>query len=622
MNPTPRAPAPANRRRLERLRGIWPDVRALVAPRRGTLALGIVLIGITRATTLVAPAAMKVLIDDVIGARRVDLLLPIVIAVAAATLVQAGISHGLTRLFSESSHRLTAELRGKLHAHILRLPLLYHDTHKSGSLASRIHNDVAGVHDLIGLGLLGFVGTLMTAAFSLAVMAHFSLRLAVLSLICVTVAAAIAGAGTQRIREIAWERSVIEGDIHGRLLEALGGVRVIKAHRAEAREEVIFADGNERLLDNSRETVALSARVSLATTVLWGLINAVVMYVGVRYILDGTLTLGGFFTVTVLLNYLAAPALQIAAIGTLVMTALGGLERTREILREPRESADPRRLTPIGRIAGEVRFDHVDFAYTPGKPVLHDVSFRAEPGTVTALVGPSGAGKSTITGLLASFYVPTGGAIRVDGVDLATALLDPYRAQLGVVLQETFLFEGSILENIAFARPGATRDEVLAASRSARVDEFAEAIEGGYDTLIGERGVRLSGGQRQRISIARALLADPRIVILDEATSSLDTKSEALIQEALGRLLVGRTTFVIAHRLSTIRRADQILVVDGGRIVERGTHASLVAEGGLYAEMHRRQHEPGAGQRGGDASGVSSASSSASSSSTRTGLVR
>jgi ABC-type multidrug transport system fused ATPase/permease subunit len=582
---------PPDRRRMERLQTLLPDIRALVAPRRGTLALGIVLIGVTRVTTLAAPAAMKLLIDDVVGDRRVDLLLPIVLVVTVATLLQAGISYALTHVFSRSAQRLTNELRGKLHAHVMRLPLLYHDTHKSGSLASRILNDLAGVQNLVGLGLLGFAGTLMTALFALAVMAHFSPRLALLSLVCVTTAAVIAGARTRSLRELSWERSELDSELYGRLMEALGGVRVIKAYRAEEREQAIFAEGNERILENSMKSVRLSSRLSLATTVLWGLVNAVVMYAGVRAILAGTLTLGGFFTVTVLLNYLAAPALQIVGIGSMIMTSLGGLERTRQILRERPEDEDPRRQVQTGALRGEVLFDHVDFAYAPGKSVLHDVSFRAEPGTVTALVGPSGAGKSTITGLIGSFYVPTAGEIRVDGMELGTVCLAPYRRQLGVVLQETFLFEGSILDNIAFARPGATRDEILAAARSARVDEFAEAIDGDYDALIGERGVRLSGGQRQRISIARALLADPRIVILDEATSSLDTKSEALIQEALARLLVGRTTFVIAHRLSTVRRADQILVVDGGRIVERGTHASLLAEGGLYAEMHRRQHD-------------------------------
>jgi subfamily B ATP-binding cassette protein MsbA len=593
-DPPTAAPVPPNRRRVERLKALWPDIGALVAPRRGTLALGMLLIAVGRVTALASPAAMKVLIDDVLGKRRVELLLPIVLLVAAATLIQAAIGYVLTYVFSRSTQRLMNELRCKLQAHVMRLPLLYHDAHQSGSLGSRIMNDVAGLQNLVGTGLLGFVGTLMTATLALAVMAHYSPLLAVASLLCTVAVAALAGGRTRKVKQIAWERSDLAAEMHGRLMEALGGVRVLKAYRAEAREQAIFAAAMDRLMENAMKSVSLSSGLGLATTVLWGLVNAGVMYVGIRYVLAGTLTLGGFFTVTVLLNYLAAPALQIVGIGSMLMEALAGLERTRVILRERPEDEEPRRQVAVGPLRGEVIFDHVDFAYAPGKTVLHDVCFRAEPGTVTALVGPSGSGKSTMTGLIASFYVPTAGEIRVDGLDLGTLRLDAYRAQLGVVLQETFLFAGSILDNIAFARPGAPREEILAAARSARVDEFAEKLADGYDTLVGERGVRLSGGQRQRISIARALLADPRILILDEATSSLDTSSEALIQEALSHLLVGRTTFVIAHRLSTVRRADQILVVNQGRIVERGTHAALLAQGGLYADMDRLQHRAAA----------------------------
>jgi subfamily B ATP-binding cassette protein MsbA len=591
MEPSIPPPLLEDRRRAERFKALVPDIRALIAPRRGTLALGVVLTGVDRVSALASPAAMKFLVDDVLGKHRVELLLPIVLVVAASTLVRAGISHALTHMFARSTQRLTAELRGKLHAHVMRLPLLYHDVQQSGALGSRILNDVSGIQNLVGLGLLGFLGTLMMAVLSFAVMIHFSPRLALLALVCVVVAAVAVGGRTRRTREIAWERNELDSVLQGRLLEALGGVRVIKVYGAEAREQAIFTAGNERLIENGMKSVSLSSRLTLTTSVLWGMVNAVVMYVGIRYVLAGTLTLGGFFTITVLLNYLAAPALQIGAIGSMLMGALAGLERARDILRERPEDQDPRRQVAIGALRGEVLFDHVDFAYASGKTVLHDLSFRAEPGTVTALVGPSGAGKSTLTGLIASLYVPTAGAIHIDGVDLGTVRLDPYRRQIGVVLQETFLFEGTILDNIAFARPGATRDEILIAARRARVDEFAEALEEGYDARIGERGVRLSGGQKQRISIARALLADPRILILDEATSSLDSKSEALIQEALASLLVGRTTFVIAHRLSTVRRADQILVVEGGRVVERGTHAALLADSGLYAEMHRRQQD-------------------------------
>ena len=588
--PTPLA-VPPELRRVERLKALLPDLRALLAPRAGTLALGMALIAVSRAASLAAPAAMKVLIDDVFGKHRADLLPWVVLGVTLATLIQAATSYALTQLFNRSTQRVMSELRCKLQAHVMRLPLLYHDANKSGELGSRIMNDVTGIQNLVGAGLLNYIGTLMTAGLALGVMAHFNAPMALLALVCVVAVATLAGSRTGKVKNLAHERSELVANLAGRLQESLGGVRVLKAYRAEEREQEIFAADINRLAENSVKSGSLSSGLSLATTVIWGLVNAIVMYVGARYILAGELTLGGFFTLTVLLNYLAAPALGIVGMGTMLMEALAGLERMRSILKERPEDEDPRRAVAIGPLRGEVELAHVDFAYAPGKTVLHDISLRAEPGTVTALVGPSGSGKSTLTGLIASFYTPTSGAVRVDSLDLGTLTLDAYRRQIGVVLQETFLFAGSILENIAFARPTATRQEALAAARSARVDEFAESLEEGYDTLIGERGVRLSGGQRQRISIARALLADPRILILDEATSSLDTNSEALIQEALSHLLVGRTTFVVAHRLSTIRRADQILVIDRGRIVERGTHASLGATGGLYAEMYRKQYQ-------------------------------
>jgi subfamily B ATP-binding cassette protein MsbA len=387
------------------------------------------------------------------------------------------------------------------------------------------------------------------------------------------------------VRAIAHARTRIFADVMGRLTEALGGVRVVKAYRAEDREEDVFAGGIGKLTENLLSSVKLSSRLNLATSLLWGMVGAVVIWIGAHRILDKQLTLGEFFTFNVLLQFAVQPLLAIVGIGNMLMEAVAGLERTREIFAEPREDQDPRRTVAMGPVRGEVRFEDVAFAYTEGKPVLHGLSFTAPAGTVTALVGPSGSGKSTIIGLLASFYRPTSGQVLIDGVDVTTVKVGTYRSQLGVVLQESFLFAGSILENVAFARPGATREEILAACRSARVDEFAQKLDEGYDTLVGERGVMLSGGQRQRISIARALLADPRILILDEATSALDTHSEKLIQEALSHLLVGRTTFVIAHRLSTIRKADQILVVDAGKIVERGDHASLLAEHGRYADM-------------------------------------
>jgi subfamily B ATP-binding cassette protein MsbA len=392
------------------------------------------------------------------------------------------------------------------------------------------------------------------------------------------------------IRPIFRERGKINAEVTGRLTESLGGVRVVKGYHAEAREEAVFQTGVQRLLNNVLKSLTATSFMSLSATVLMGAVGAVIMYVGARQINAHVMTLGDFVTFTALLAFLIAPMFQLVNIGTQLTEALAGLERTREVLRERPEDADPRRTVSLPPITGQVIFDRVNFAYDSGKTVLHEVSFRSDPGTVTALVGSSGSGKSTIIGLIAAFHAPESGTILVDGVDLSTVRLDSYRTQLGVVLQETFLFDGTIWENVAFARPNATKEQVLEACRIARVDEFAEGFEKQYETIVGERGVKLSGGQRQRVSIARAILADPRILILDEATSNLDSESEGMIQEGLRYLMQGRTTFVIAHRLSTIRRADQILVVEAGRIVERGTHSELYVARGRYYDLYTKQH--------------------------------
>jgi subfamily B ATP-binding cassette protein MsbA len=567
-----------------------PDVLALLKPRRALLAGGFALMVVNRLCGLVLPASTKYLLDDVMLKKQTHLLWPIVGAVLAATIVQGISSYSLTQLLSKSSWRMIAELRERLQAHIGRLPVAFYDENKTGVLISRIMSDVEGIRNLLGTGLIEFAGGIMTALFALVYLLHTSvLMTGVAAAVLLTFGAALSQA-FKTIRPIFRERPKINAEVTGRLTESLGGVRVVKGYHAEDREEKVFATGANRLLENVLKTLTATSIMSLSATMLMGLVSAMIMYLGARQILAGTMTPGTFFSFTFFLGLLIAPVFQIVGIGPQITEALAGLERTREVLNEKMEDEDPSRTVTLGRIGGEVQFDMVSFAYDTGKTVLHDVSFDSQPGTVTALVGPSGAGKSTVIGLIAAFYKPVSGRVLVDGVDLATVRLDSFRTQLGVVLQETFLFDGSIRENVAFSRPSATEAEILAACRIARVDEFAEGFENGYDTVVGERGVKLSGGQRQRVSIARAILADPRILILDEATSSLDSESEAFIQEGLRYLMKGRTTFVIAHRLSTVRRADQILVLEAGRIIERGTHDTLYKLGGRYFDLYTRQH--------------------------------
>jgi len=574
----------------DRLRALWPLIAELLRPRRRLLAAGFALMVVNRLSGLILPASTKFLIDDVIGNQRRDLLWPLVLAVVLATAVQGATSFALTQSLSKAAQRLIAELRRKVQAHIGRLPIAYYDANKSGALVSRIMTDVEGVRNLLGTGLVEFLGGLLTAVFALVVLIRISPLLTGLALAFVLAFGVVLRRSFRTVRPIFRARGKINAEVTGRLTESLSGVRVVKGYHAEAREEEVFAHGVRRLLDNVLQSLTVIATMSLSATLFMGIVGAVVMSVGVREIFAGTLTLGGFVTFTAFLAFLVAPIFQVVSIGTQLSEALAGLERTREVLRERPEDADPKRILEIPTLRGDVVFDRVRFAYDAGKEVLEEVSFQAAPGTVTALVGPSGSGKSTIIGLVAAFHAPTAGVVLVDGVDLSTVRLGSYRTQLGVVLQETFLFDGTIRENVAFARPDATDTQILDACRIARVDEFAERFDQQYDTLVGERGVKLSGGQRQRVSIARAILADPRILILDEATSSLDSESEALIQAGLAYLMRGRTTFVIAHRLSTIRRADQILVIEAGRIAERGTHQSLLGMRGRYFELYTRQH--------------------------------
>jgi subfamily B ATP-binding cassette protein MsbA len=538
----------------------------------------------------VLPGSTKFLIDNVIGKHQRQLLMPIILAVVCATLVQGVTSFSLTQLLSKSSQRMITDLRIKVQAHIGRLPVAFYDANKTGVLVSRIMSDVEGVRNLIGTGLIEFAGGIMTSIFALIVLLRISSSMTTVAAVVLVGFAFFLNKAFKTIRPLFRARPKLNAEVTGRLTESLGGVRVVKGYHAEEREGKVFASGVHRLLDNVIKTLTMTSLMSLSSTVLMGLVSAVIMFLGAQKILAGTMTLGTFVTFTIFLGMLIAPLVQIVSIGPQLTEAITGLERTREVLNEKPEDEQPDRTIVLDRVSGSVAFERVDFSYDTGKPVLHDINFDSAPGTVTALVGPSGAGKSTIIGLIAAFYVPTSGRVLVDGYDLAHVRLDSYRTQLGVVLQDTFLFDGTIRENVAFARPEATENAILEACRIARVDEFAEGFENKYDTVVGERGVRLSGGQKQRVSIARAILADPRILILDEATSSLDSESEALIQEGLRYLMRGRTTFVIAHRLSTVRRADQILVVEAGRIVERGTHESLYAAGGRYFELYTKQH--------------------------------
>ena len=561
-----------------------------MAPRKTLLACGIVLMGINRIACLILPASTKWLIDDVVNKRQTGLLWPLVFIVLLATVIQGVTSFALIQSLSKEGQRVIAELRRKLQAHISRLPIAYYDGTKTGTLVSRIMQDVEGVRNLLGTGLIEFVGGLLTSLIALIVLLRINAFMTALAAIFLGLFALAIKRALKTIRPIFRERSIINAEVTGRLTESLGGVRVVKGYCAEEHEQAAFSLGVERLLQNSLRTLTLISTMTLSSSILLGIVGAVILYVGARQMLGGMLTVGEFFTYTLFLGFLVVPVMQIVSIGSQISEAIAGLERTRELLNEQPENADPRRVVQLPDVVGEVTFEGVCFAYQPGHNVLQDISFEAAPGTVTALVGPSGAGKSTIIGLIAGFHSAGCGTVYVDGVDLTTVRLESYRTNLGIVLQDSFLFEGTIFENVAFSRPNASKERVLQACRIARVAEFAETFKTGYNTVVGERGVKLSGGQRQRISIARALLADPRILILDEATSSLDSESERLIQEGLSHLMQGRTTFVIAHRLSTICRADQILVLENGRVVERGKHAELLAQEGRYFDLYTQQH--------------------------------
>ena len=573
-----------------KLSKVMPEVWKLVKPRRLLLTGSFLLMIVNRACGLVLPGSMKYLIDNVMTKHQIRMLLPIVGAVITATILQGATSYALTQLLSKAGQRLITDLRTQVQAHIGKLSVGFYDENRTGTLVARIMTDVEGVRNLIGTGILDFFGGVLTAIFAFVWLMRISVSMTLLTFGIMIIFGLILMKAFKTIRPIFRERAKINAEVTGRLTESLGGVRVVKGYHAEDSEAEVFAGGAQRLLQNVISSLTAQSLMSLASTSVLGIVGALIMYLSANQVVKGTLTTGGYVTYVAFLAFMVAPIAQLVSIGTQLTEALAGLDRTSEILAEREEDDEPRRQITLPVIQGDVKFEQVLFEYEAGKPVLHGISFDAHPGTVTALVGSSGSGKSTIISLICGFHTATGGAILVDDIDLATVRLSSYREQLGVVLQETFLFDGNIRENVLFSRPTATEAQLMEACRIARVDEFAERFPEGYDTIVGERGVKLSGGQRQRISIARAILADPRILILDEATSSLDSESEAMIQGGLNHLMQGRTTFVIAHRLSTIRRAHQILVVEQGNIVERGTHEELYRLQGRYYDLYTRQH--------------------------------
>ena len=574
------------------LKKLWPQIWSLVAPRKGLLLAGMGLMVVNRVAGLVLPISSKPLLDTVLSPQhpRADLLPRIIALVFSAMLVQAITSFSLTQLLSKAGQRLIAEMRRQVQRHVGLLSVAYYDENRTGTLVARIMTDVEGVRNLVGTGLVDFVGGLLTAVLAFLWLLHLSIPVTLTVFSVMGVFVFFLQYGFKTIRPIFRDRGKINAEVTGRLTESLGGVREIKGYHAEEREAAVFAGGVERLLANVMRSLTMTSTLSAASTTVLGLVSAIVMWLGGHNVLGNTWTVGTYFQYNMFLAFMIAPVFQMVNIGTQLTEAFAGLDRTNEIMAEVEENRSPGRTVKMPPIQGTVRFEDVEFSYDEGKPVLHGIGFVAAPGTVTALVGSSGSGKSTIISLLCAFHTPTTGRVIVDDMDLAQVDLNTFRSQLGVVLQDSFLFDGSIRENILFSRPNATEEQFLFACRTARVDEFAERYPEQYDTIVGERGVKLSGGQRQRLSIARALLAEPRILILDEATSSLDSESEAMIQAGLNQLMQGRTTFVIAHRLSTIRRADQILVVEGGRIVERGNHAELFAQRGRYYDLYTRQH--------------------------------
>ena len=583
------APSAGKKKKLDAA-AVWREARELVWARRGRIALGLGLMLINRLAGLVLPASSKYLIDDVAGRGRADLLVPLALVAGAATFVQAVTSFALSQVLGVAAQRAITDMRRRVEEHVARLPVRYFDSTQAGQLLSRIMNDAEGIRNLVGTGLVQLTGSVVTAIAALGYLFYLNWRLTLATLVALGLFGGGMALAFKRLRPLFRERSRINAEVQGRLNETLGGIRIVKTYTAEKREELVFARGVHRLFRNVAQSITGVSAITAFSTVVVGIIGMMMIMVGGRAILSGTMTVGEFMTYILFTGLMAAPVVQIASIGTQLSEAFAGLDRIRELLQTPTEDQEDRHLAPLGTVDGEVTFDDVSFEYNAGVPVLKNVSFRAPAGTTTALVGSSGSGKSTLISLVMAFNRPLSGRILIDGRDLATVPLRDYRSQLGVVLQDNFLFDGTIGDNIRYGNPQATPAQIREVSRVAHADEFIEQFEKKYDTVVGERGVKLSGGQRQRVAIARAILADPRLLVLDEATSSLDSESEAKIQDGLRSLRQGRTTFVIAHRLSTIRSADQILVLEQGEIVERGTHEELLAMGGRYRTLYDKQY--------------------------------
>jgi subfamily B ATP-binding cassette protein MsbA len=569
----------------------WREFRELLWVHRRRLFIGLTLMMISRLSGIVLPALSKYVIDDVIGKGRHDLLVPIALAAGGATIVQAVTSFGLSQILGVAAQRAITDMRKRVQAKIMRLPVRYFDSTQTGVLLSRIMSDADGIRNLVGTGLVQLVGGLLTAVISLGVLLYLNWRMTVVTAIVLGLFGSGMAVAFKRLRPLFRERGKIQGEVTGRLTEALGGIRIVKSYTAEKREEIVFTHGAHRLFRNVAQSMTGVSATTSGSTVIIGVVGVVMIWMGGNAILAGRMTLGDFVMYVFFIGLLAAPMISIASIGTQITEAFAGLDRIREIMNMETEDEADAGKPSLGEIRGDIRFEDVWFEYNPGVPVLRGVTFHAAPGTTTALVGSSGSGKSTLISLVMAFNRPYQGQILVDGKKLGDIPLRDYREQLASVLQENFLFDGTIAENIGYARPGATLDEIKYAARVAHCEEFILKFPDGYDTIVGERGIKLSGGQRQRVSIARAILAQPKVLILDEATSSLDSESEEMIQDGLKQLRTGRTTFVIAHRLSTIRSADQILVMEGGEIVERGTHEQLLARDGRYRQLYDKQYK-------------------------------